>query len=236
MMEALERDHGIETIHAWGMTETQAASTFAMPAEDLTPQDAMAARQTQGRPLFGHTIRITDEAGDELPRDGKAVGELKVKGHWVATAYYRRDDAPALDGDGWLITGDVATISPHDELKLTDRSKDVIKSGGEWISSIDLENAAVGHPDIAEAAVIGVPHPKWQERPALIVVRADGGTVEAEALIDWLSDHVAKWWLPDEVLFVDEIPHTGTGKIDKVRLRQDYAEAQNAKEGDAAAG
>jgi fatty-acyl-CoA synthase len=180
-------------------------------------------------------MRITDEDGNELPRDGKAVGELKVQGHWVASAYFERDDAPALDDDGWLITGDVATISPHDELRLTDRSKDVIKSGGEWISSIDLENAAVGHPDIAEAAVIGVPHPKWQERPALIVVRAEGGTVEGPALVEWLSDHVAKWWLPEEVIFVDEIPHTGTGKIDKVRLRKDYAEAQNAKEGDAAA-
>jgi acyl-CoA synthetase (AMP-forming)/AMP-acid ligase II len=236
MMEALEREYGIESVHAWGMTETQAASTFAMPADGLSPEDTMAARQAQGRPLFGHTIRITDEAGNALPRDGKAVGELKVKGHWVANAYYKRDDAPALDADGWLITGDVATISPHDELRLTDRAKDVIKSGGEWISSIDLENAAVGHPAVAEAAVIGIPHPKWQERPALIVVPAEGGQIDGKALIEWLAGRVAKWWLPDEVLFVDEIPHTGTGKIDKVRLRQQYAETQNTKEGDAAAG
>ncbi|MDH3233619.1 MAG: long-chain fatty acid--CoA ligase [Alphaproteobacteria bacterium] len=228
MVETLERDHGIETVHAWGMTETQAASTFAMPAENLPQADAMAARLAQGRPLFGHAIRITDEAGAELPRDGAAVGDLKVRGHWVASAYYRRDDAPALDADGWLITGDVATISAHDELRLTDRAKDVIKSGGEWISSIDLENAAVGHPAIAEAAVIGIPHPKWQERPALIAVRAEGADVEGAALIDWLADHVAKWWLPDEVMFVDEIPHTGTGKIDKVRLRQHYAETKGA--------
>ncbi|HUT51030.1 MAG TPA: long-chain fatty acid--CoA ligase [Alphaproteobacteria bacterium] len=228
MIEALERDHGIETVHAWGMTETQAASTFAMPVDAPPSDETMAARLTQGRPLFGHTIRITDEAGAELPRDAAAVGELKVRGHWVASAYYRRDDAPALDVDGWLITGDVATISGRDELRLTDRAKDVIKSGGEWISSIDLENAAVGHPAIAEAAVIGIPHPKWQERPALIVVRAEGGQIEGAALIDWLADHVAKWWLPDEVMFVDEIPHTRTGKIDKVRLRQHYAEAKDA--------
>jgi len=228
MTEALERDYGIETVHAWGMTETQAASTFAMPADGLPADDAMAARLAQGRPLFGHAIRITDEAGAELPRDGTAVGDLKVRGHWVASAYYNRDDAPALDGDGWLVTGDVATISKRDELKLTDRAKDVIKSGGEWISSIDLENAAVGHPAVAEAAVIGIPHPKWQERPALIVVRADGGQIEGAALIGWLADHVAKWWLPDEVMFVDEIPHTGTGKIDKVRLRRHYAEAKDA--------
>jgi len=222
LIEMLEREHGVETVHAWGMTETQAASTFAMPAAGLPAKDAMAARTAQGRPLFGHEIRLTGPDGETLPAD--AVGDLKARGHWVASAYYRRDDAPALDDEGWLITGDVATINDKRELRLTDRAKDVIKSGGEWISSIDLENAAVGHPDIAEAAVIGVPHPRWQERPVLIVVRGEGGRVEAEALIAWLADHVAKWWLPEEVLFVDEIPHTGTGKIDKVRLRRRYAE------------
>jgi fatty-acyl-CoA synthase len=234
LIETLARDHGIETVHAWGMTETQAASTFAMPAEGLPATDAMAARVAQGRAIFGHEIRITDEAGAVLPRDGAAVGDLKVRGHWVASAYYRRDDAPALDDTGWLITGDVATINDHGELRLTDRAKDVIKSGGEWISSIDLENAAVGHPEIAEAAVIGVPHPKWQERPALIVVRADGGQIEGAALIEWLADHVAKWWLPEEVLFVEAIPHTGTGKIDKVRLRRHYAQVKGVAKGQAA--
>lgn len=222
LIETLEREHGVETVHAWGMTETQAASTFAMPASGLSSEDAMAARVAQGRPLFGHEIQLTGPDGETLPTD--AVGDLKARGHWVASAYYKRDDAPALDDQGWLITGDVATINDKRELRLTDRAKDVIKSGGEWISSIDLENAAVGHPDIAEAAVIGVPHPRWQERPALIVVRAEGGRVKAETLIAWLADHVAKWWLPEEVLFVDEIPHTGTGKIDKVSLRRRYAE------------
>ena len=168
-------------------------------------------------------MKIVDDDGNELPRDGQATGLLKVRGPFICSEYYREDTPSDVhDDDGWFSTGDVGSIDAEGYLQITDRSKDVIKSGGEWISSIDLENAAVGHPDIAEAAVIGVPHPRWGERPLLILVRKEGGDAGKQEILDWLKDRVAKWWVPDDVVYVDEIPHTATGKIQKTELRKRF--------------
>ncbi len=224
MIERLEADYGVTTSHAWGMTETSAATTYSHPPASAERAAALDVRVTQGRPVYGAEIRITGEAGQALPWDGASAGELKARGYWIAREYYRLPDAPALDDEGWLVTGDIGVIGADGNLRLTDRAKDVIKSGGEWISSIDLENAAVGHPEVLGAAVIAVPHEKWQERPLLIVVRQPGSEIGGQAIIDWLADRVAKWWLPEEVVFVDQIPHTGTGKIDKVALRARFAD------------
>ncbi len=167
-------------------------------------------------------LKITDEDGKPLPHDGQVSGNLFVRGPWIAAGYYRGEGGDVLDAEGWFPTGDVARIDPEGYVTLTDRSKDVIKSGGEWISSIDLENAMMGHPAVQEAAVIGVPHPKWQERPLLIVVRKPGADPSPAELIDYLSSRVAKWWLPDDVVFIDEIPHTATGKVQKLKLRERF--------------
>ena len=223
LMQRLERDYGVASIHAWGMTETTAAATYARPRKGAPPEEADAVRRRQGVPLYGSELRIVDDAGRELPWDGEAVGHLRSRGHWIASAYFRREDQPLLDAEGWMPTGDVASIDAAGSIEITDRSKDLVKSGGEWISSIQLENAAVAHPGVAEAAVIAVPHPKWLERPLLIVVRVKGAQVGAEELRDFLAKRVAKWWLPDEVVFVDELPHTATGKIQKTALRARFA-------------
>ncbi len=223
LMEALARDYGVATTHGWGMTETSAGTTMSMPDPGLEGDAALDARLNQGKPVYGAEMRLTGDDGQPLAWDGRSAGELLVRGYWVSSAYYRRDDVAALDGEGWLRTGDMAVIDEGGSMRLTDRLKDVIKSGGEWISSIDLENAAVGHPDVAEAAVIAIPHPKWQERPMLVAVPTPDAQVTAEDLRDWLAGRVAKWWLPDEVRFADELPHTGTGKVDKVALRQRFA-------------
>ena len=180
-------------------------------------------RRRQGVPLYGSELRIVDDDGGVLPWDGEAVGHLQTRGHWIANGYFRRTGEPLLDAAGWMPTGDVGSIDATGSMEITDRDKDLVKSGGEWISSIQLENAAVGHPGIAEAAVIAVPHPKWQERPLLIAVRAPGATVSAEEVRAYLAGRVARWWLPDEVVFVDEIPHTATGKIQKTALRERFA-------------
>jgi fatty-acyl-CoA synthase len=168
-------------------------------------------------------MRIIDDEGRELPKDGKAFGHLRVKGPWIASGYLK-GDGDALDDEGWLKTGDMAVIDPEGYVTLTDRSKDVIKSGGEWISSIQLENAAVSHPAVLQAAVIAVPHPKWQERPLLLVVRKQGASVSAQELLEHLAPRVAKWWLPDAVEFLDELPMTATGKVHKLTLRQRFAQ------------
>jgi fatty-acyl-CoA synthase len=157
-----------------------------------------------------------------MPRDGVSFGSILVRGPGVAARYFKGEGGDIVDGDGWLDTGDVGSLDAHGFLQITDRSKDVIKSGGEWISSIDLENIAVGHPDVAEAAVIGVRHPKWDERPLLVIVRKPGTVVSTAALLDWMAPQIAKWWLPDAVVFVDEIPHTATGKIQKTALRERF--------------
>jgi fatty-acyl-CoA synthase len=176
----------------------------------------------QGRPLYGVEMKVVDAEGRELPRDGKSAGNLLVRGPWIMRRYYRNEGGDPLTADGWLPTGDMGTIDPDGYLQITDRSKDVIKSGGEWISSIELENIAVGHPAVSEAAVIGVPDAKWGERPVLIVVRRPGAELTRDAMLGFYDGKVAKWWLPDDVIFVDELPHTATGKLSKLTLRQQF--------------
>ncbi len=225
MIEKFERNYGVEVMHAWGMTELSplgTLGTFKAGMEDLDAEERIRLKLKQGRVPFGVEMRITDDAGKELPRDGVAFGHLEVRGPAVAASYFRGEGGRILDADGWFDTGDVATIDPHGYMQITDRAKDVIKSGGEWISSIDLENTAVGHPDVAEAAVIGIAHPKWDERPLLIVVCKPGRSISREEMLVYLTDKVAKWWLPDDVVVVDEIPHTATGKIQKTTLRERF--------------
>jgi fatty-acyl-CoA synthase len=176
----------------------------------------------QGHPVFGVEMKIVNDANEEMPRDGKAFGRLKVRGPAVAKGYFRGEGQDAFDEEDWFDTGDVATLDADGYMTITDRSKDVIKSGGEWISSIEIENIAVGHPAVAEAAVIGVRHPKWDERPLLIVVSKPGQKATREDLLAYLTGKIAKWWMPDDVQFVDEIPHTATGKIQKTVLRERF--------------
>jgi fatty-acyl-CoA synthase len=228
LMEAFERDYGVEVHHAWGMTEMSPLGTVNHPvrgSEALTPAERQARRMKQGRALFGVEMKIVDDAGVEQPRDGRSAGLLKVRGPTVCARYFREDEpGEAHREPGWFATGDVAHIDGYGYLQITDRAKDVIKSGGEWISSIDLENAAVAHPAVAEAAAIALPHPKWFERPLLVVVPRDGAQVSREDLLAFLAGRVAKWWLPDDVVFVPEIPHTATGKILKAELRRRFAD------------
>jgi fatty-acyl-CoA synthase len=217
-------DLGINFQHLWGMTEMSPVGTVcAYPDnwEEMDRESKVDLILMQGVAPFGLEHRIVSAEGAALPHDGKAAGNLQVKGAWVIDTYFRAD-APAVDADGWFDTGDIALIHPEGHVQITDRAKDVIKSGGEWISSIDLENAAVGCPGVAYAAAVGVPHPKWDERPILIVVRNPGPEVTAEAILNHLSGHVARWWLPDDVLFVDTLPLTGTGKVMKAELREQY--------------
>ena len=218
-------DMGVKVRHAWGMTEMSPIGTLAAlkpPFAELDGDSRLDILQTQGYPPFGVQMRIVDDAGKELPWDGKTFGRLKVRGPAVAKGYYKGEGAEVFAADGWFDTGDVATMDEYGYMQITDRSKDVIKSGGEWISSIDLENLAVGHPKVAEAAVIGVAHPKWDERPLLVVVLKKGETATKEELLGFMQGKIAKWWMPDDVAFVDEIPHTATGKILKTRLRQQF--------------
>ncbi|WP_380787787.1 long-chain fatty acid--CoA ligase [Sphingomonas sp. R86521] len=218
---------GTKANQAWGMTETSPVSTVCQPLASqihLTGNALTDVLATQGRAVFGIELRIENAAGDALPHDGAESGLLKVRGPWVLSAYYGNPADADVDAKGWLDTGDVAKIDADGFLHLTDRAKDVIKSGGEWISSIDLENAATAHPAVAEAAVIGVPHPRWQERPLLLLRLHPGESVEKPAMLDHLAGHVAKWWLPDDVLVVDDLPHTATGKLLKTELRARYRE------------
>lgn len=228
MPEALIRTwtqkFGVEVRHAWGMTETSPLGTQGslLPKHANLPiEQQCAQRAKQGRAVFGVEMRIVDASGSEQPRDGKAAGELEVRGPWIAAAYFK-GEKPALR-DGWFPTGDIATIDADGYMQITDRVKDVIKSGGEWISSIDLENAAVGHPAVLMAAVIGVKHPKWDERPVMLVVTKPGQTVNKAEILAYLEDKVAKWWLPDEVIFLDALPLGATGKVQKMTLREQYA-------------
>ena len=223
LIERFQSLLGVELIQAWGMTETSPLATVCRPLAKhggLNPAARKQLQSLQGRALFGIELRLENEAGSALPHDGVCVGELKVRGPWVASGYFKHEGA--VDDDGWLATGDVARIDADGFLQLTDRSKDVIKSGGEWISSIDLENAAVAHPAVAEAAVIAVAHPKWQERPLLLVRTIPGRSLDRDAMLGFLAGKVSRWWLPDEVLFVDDLPHTATGKILKSELRKRY--------------
>ncbi|MGB3501975.1 MAG: long-chain-fatty-acid--CoA ligase [Mesorhizobium sp.] len=223
--EKFEKVYGVEVIHAWGMTEMSPLGTLGtMKPEvaNLKGSKKYDIKEKQGHVPFGVEMKVTDDENVELPRDGKRFGRLKVRGPAVARGYYGGAGEEQFDGDGWFDTGDVAHIDANGYMQITDRAKDVIKSGGEWISTIDIENMAVGHPDVAEAAVIGVVHPKWDERPLLIVVRKPGKEPTREALLAHLKGKIAKWWMPDDVAFVDEIPHTATGKILKTKLREQF--------------
>ncbi|MFA5120322.1 3-(methylthio)propionyl-CoA ligase [Zavarzinia sp.] len=225
MIETFETKYGVSVCHAWGMTEMSPLGTLGTlkAGMDQWPlEKRMDLQCKQGRAVFCVEMKITDDDGKELPRDGKAFGHLKVRGPWIAGAYLKGEGGVILDDDGYFDTGDVATLDEEGFMQITDRAKDVIKSGGEWISSIDLENAAVGHPAVAEAAVIGVVHPKWDERPLLIVVRKPGKDVSREELLAFLNGKIAKWWMPDDIVFVDELPHTATGKLLKTKLREDF--------------
>ncbi len=225
MIERFERDIGAKVQQGWGMTETSAIGAICklMPKhEALSIEEQTTIKLKQGRAIWGVALKIVDDRGQALPHDGKTFGHLHVRGPWIASAYHPDAPGSALDADGWLPTGDVATVDADGYLQLVDRAKDVIKSGGEWISSVDLENAASTHPAVAEVAVIGVAHAKWQERPLLLVVRKPNATVTGDELLAHLALQVARWWLPDGVVFVEALPHTATGKVLKTRLREQY--------------
>jgi fatty-acyl-CoA synthase len=231
MIRAFQDEYGVQVLHAWGMTEMSplgTAGTLKAKQEKLGKEERYALQNKQGRAIFGVDMRIVDENGKELPWDGKAFGDLQVRGPWVIKSYFKGDGGDPLQKDekntGWFPTGDVATLDAEGYMQITDRSKDVIKSGGEWISSIDLENIAIEHPAVAEAAVIGMKHPKWDERPVLVVVKKPGQEVSKDELLRFYEGKIAKWWMPDDVVFVKELPHTATGKLSKLTLRQQLKE------------
>ena len=222
VIETFQKDFGVQVFHAWGMTEMSPLGTicsFKPEVLKLSEEERISIQETTGHPPFTVELKLTDDDGTELKTDGQTQGKLWARGAAVVQQYLKIDEE-AVDNDGWFDTGDVATIDENGYMSITDRSKDIIKSGGEWISSIELENAAVGHPKIVEAAAIGVSHPKWDERPILVVVCEKGEMVQPKEITDFMSDYVAKWQIPDDIIFVDEIPHTATGKISKMGIRQ----------------
>jgi fatty-acyl-CoA synthase len=223
--QKFQDNYDVEVVHAWGMTEMSPLGTLCTmkpETENLEGEERLAVQKTQGFAPFGVEMKVTDDHDNAHAWDGKTFGRLKVRGPAVARAYYGGAGAEQFDEDGWFDTGDVAFIDPNGYMQITDRAKDVIKSGGEWISTIDLENLAVGHPDIAEAAVIGISHPKWDERPLLVVVPKAGKEPSKSEILGFMDGKVAKWWMPDDVAFVSEIPHTATGKIQKTALREQF--------------
>ncbi len=226
MMKTLRHQYGIEVVHAWGMTEMSplgTACTLQTKHDAMSEDEKQAVLETQGHAIFGVDMKIVDDAGVELPWDGKTYGNLLVKGPWVISSYFKNEGGDVLE-NGWFPTGDVAIISPDGYMRITDRSKDVIKSGGEWIGTIDLENIAMGHPAVQMAACIGVVHPKWDERPLLIVVKKPGQDVSKEELLKFYEGKIAKWWTPDDVEFVDALPIGATGKILKNKIREQFKE------------
>jgi fatty-acyl-CoA synthase len=225
LMERCDRVLGVHIIQAWGMTETSPVGTVATPPRNATPETEMHYRTMAGRVQPGVEIRICDPEGNVLPNDGESIGEIEIRGPWITGSYYKNPD-PEKFHDGWLRTGDVGTLDEQGFMRITDRTKDVIKSGGEWVSSVDLENAIMGNPEVLEASVIAIPHEKWEERPLACVVRKPGSTLTGKELIDWLEPRVAKWWLPEQVAFVDEIPKTSVGKFDKKVLRAKFAKGE----------
>jgi len=223
MIAKLMQNYGVEVRHGWGMTETTAVATMGTlsPKSRAWDTDAQAALLAkQGKSVYLTEIKVVDDTGATLPRDGESQGELMVRGHWIVSSYHKGESSPLIDG--WFPTGDIATIDADGVLTIRDRTKDVIKSGGEWISSIDLENAAIGHPAVAMAAVIGVKHAQWDERPLLLLVRKPNAALEKQEILDFLADKVAKWWIPDDVVFVEALPVGGTGKVQKNELRKTY--------------
>jgi fatty-acyl-CoA synthase len=228
MIRTFEEKYGVTCIHGWGMTEMSPVGSLSHPKPKYPREQQLDIKAKQGFPLYGVDMKIVDPDGKEQPHDGVSRGELLVRGPWIISAYYNDDQASAVafDDEGWFRTGDVSTIDADGYMQIVDRSKDVIKSGGEWISSIDVENAAMGHPEVAEAAVIGVAHPKWAERPLLIIVPKPGQQPSKESILAFLGDKIAKWQLPDDVVFLPEIPHGATGKVLKTRLRDQFKDYQ----------
>lgn len=228
IMTDMEEKHGVWVQHAWGMTEMSPLGTYnsLKPGMELLAEDELnKVRLKTGRPLFGVDLKIEGPSGEELPWNGVAAGSLKVRGPWVVKQYFKQDK-PAVDENGWFETGDVATIDSDGYMNITDRTKDVIKSGGEWISSIELENCAVNHPKVMEAAVVGIPHPKWSERPLLLVILKEGEELSKEDMLSWFDGKVAKWWTPADCVFVTALPHTATGKLSKKDIRKEYQNFQ----------
>jgi len=219
-------DRGIDFIHGWGMTETSPVGTLSrITAADThkSTEEKVALLMKQGRKLFGVELRVVDEMGDPLPHDGASVGELQIRGPWICSSYLGEEPGSATDAEGWFSTGDVAVLHPDGVMQITDRKKDLIKSGGEWISSLDLEEAAARHPEVGMAAVIGIPHEKWGERPLLVVQPSPGASPTKESILDFLDGQVARIWIPDDVIFVDALPLGATGKVQKSKLRELYA-------------
>ncbi len=225
IVRAFADDYGVDVTHAWGMTETSPMGTMSTPTPEIAAmsrEEQIAFKLKQGRPCSGVELKLTNDEGERLPHDGKTFGRLKIKGAIIASAYFKQEGGDILDQEGFFDTGDVSTIDHHGFMQITDRAKDVIKSGGEWISSIDIENIAVGHPKAALAAVIGIAHPKWDERPLLLVKLKEGQSGTRDEFLSFLEGKIAKWWTPDDVVFVDDIPLGATGKIDKKVLRQQF--------------
>ena len=226
MIREFQEVYGVGVMHAWGMTETSpvgTAGSLKYSQRNLSAEDKLAIQCKQGRPLFGVDFRIAGPDNEALPHDGMSSGNLQIRGHWVTSGYFRKPDDQSVR-DGWFTTGDVANFDADGFMQITDRSKDVIKSGGEWISSIELENIAVGHPDVLEAAAIAVKHPKWDERPLLVVIRKPGSDLDRDQMLAWFEGKIAKWWMPDDVVFAEDLPHTATGKLMKLKLRETYAD------------
>jgi 3-(methylthio)propionyl---CoA ligase len=227
IIRKFEDNYGVRVMHAWGMTEMSPLGTVCSITPEyahLEGEEKVAIQSKQGHTPYSVEMKITDDDNVDLPWDGKTFGRLKVRGPAVSSAYYKGHGAEQFDREGWFDTGDVAHIDAAGYMQITDRAKDVIKSGGEWISTIDIENIAVGHPDVSEAAVIGVNHPKWSERPLLIIVLKAGKTATKDDIRAFLEGKIAKWWMPDDIIFADQIPHTATGKIKKTTLREDYGD------------
>ncbi|MEM7089833.1 MAG: long-chain-fatty-acid--CoA ligase [Pseudomonadota bacterium] len=227
MIDTFRDTYGVDTVHAWGMSEMSPLGTANNPLAkhlDLPTDVQHKLRHSQGRPPFGVELKIVDDDGNDLPHDGETQGDLMVRGHWVLDSYFRMQGQELLQ-DGWFATGDVATLDPDGYMTIRDRSKDIIKSGGEWISSVELENIAIAHPKLATAAVVGVPHPKWDERPLLVAVKAEGQDPTEDELLSYFDGKIAKWQVPDKVVFVDALPLNATGKVLKRNLRSDFADA-----------
>jgi fatty-acyl-CoA synthase len=223
MMKEFEQQYGVHIRQGWGMTETSPLAALATPLPDVTEEEHWALRSSAGRVLCGVELRLVDDDGNVLPSDGKALGEIEIRGPWITGSYYQNADPSKFD-DGWLRTGDVGRIDPLGFITLTDRAKDVIKSGGEWISSVELELAIMDHPAVFEAAVVAVPDDRWQERPLAAVVVNSDASITPEELRKYLSDKVARFWLPERWTFIDEVPKTSVGKFDKKVIRSRYAE------------